>query len=404
MDIVVARLVALLVVASLVAILARRLRLPYTVGLVATGLGLSFLGTGGGEGLTHDLIFIVVLPPLLFEAALGISWREFRRDALPVVVLATLGVVAAAAVVAAGMVFVLAWPLDAALIFGTLIAATDPVAVIAMFKDNRVSGRVRVLVESESLLNDGVAAVLFGLVLAWTEGVPMSTGGAATDLLVIAGGGILVGLACGVLAVALAGRLADHLVETGLSAVAAYGSFLAAEHWRMSGVMATLAAGLIVKTPGLFAAPRHKSPQGTRFLDEFWEFAAFVVNSGVFLLIGLAVPAKAFARLGFVPLAVAIILVLIGRAAVVYGICLPFARTRWAVPAGQQHVLWWGGLRGALGLALALALPHRLAYRDEIVTTTFAVVVFSVIVQGITMPVLLRWTGILGRKSDRLLE
>jgi CPA1 family monovalent cation:H+ antiporter len=401
MDAIVTRLIALLVVASLVAILARRLHLPYTVGLVATGLGLSLLGMDGGHALTHDLIFIVILPPLLFEATLGIPWHEFRRDALPVIVLATLGVVIAAVVVAVGMVHVLAWPLNAALVFGMLIAATDPVAVIAMFKDNRVSGRVRVLVESESLLNDGVAAVLFGLVLAWTEGKSLSTGGALTDLVVTAGGGALVGLVCGALAVVLAGRIADHLVETGLSAVAAYGSFLAAEHWHMSGVMATLAAGLIVKRPSLIAIPRLTPPQENHFVSEFWEFAAFIANSGIFLLIGLAVPAEAFARIGLGPLVVAIILVLIGRAAVVYGLCLPFRQTRWMVPMGQQHILWWGGLRGALGLALALALPNQMAFRDEIVTTTFAVVVFSVVVQGITMPALLRWVGVLHRGGSK---
>lgn len=395
MDVFVTRLIALLVVAGLVAIVARRLRLPYTVGLVATGLGLSFMGLDGGHVLTHDLIFTVILPPLLFEATLGIPWHEFRRDALPVIVLATFGVVMAAAVVAAGMVYLLAWPLVAALVFGTLIAATDPVAVIAMFKDNRVSGRVRVLVESESLLNDGVAAVLFGLVLAWIAGKPLSAGGALVDLLVTAGGGTLVGLACGAMTVLLAGRVADHLVETSLSVAAAYGSFLVAEHWQMSGVMATLAAGLIVKTPGLFRLPCHTPSQGGHFLSEFWEFAAFVANSGIFLLIGLAVPAKAFARLGPGPLIVAAILVLIGRALVVYGLCFPFRSTRWKTTVSQQHVLWWGGLRGALGLALALALPERLVYRDEIVTTTFAVVVFSIVVQGISMPALLRRVGII---------
>lgn len=406
MDVVVTRLVALLVVASLVAIVARRLHLPYTVGLVVAGLGLSLLGVGGGETLTHELIFIVILPPLLFEATLGIPWHEFRRDALPVLVLASFGVVVAAAVVATGMATILAWPFAAALIFGTLIAATDPVAVIAMFKDNRVSGRVRLLVESESLLNDGVAAVLFALVLAWTGGQPLSAGSAAVDLLVTAGGGTLVGLACGALAVLLGGRITDHLVETGLSAVAAYGSLLAAEHWQLSGILATVAAGLMVKYPAMLVPRRWRAswpPQrkDNRFLVEFWEFAAFIANSAVFLLIGLAVPAESFTRVGVGPLVTGVLLVLLGRAMVVYGICLPFGRTRWAVPLAQQHVLWWGGLRGALGLALALALPHRLAFRDEIVTTTFAVVVFSVVVQGITMPALLRRLGIL-RHPDRV--
>src|SRR6185437_5874435 len=138
-----------------------------TVGLVATGMALAFSPLDVGFGLTHDFIYLVILPPLLFEAAIAIHWRELRRDMLPVLVLSTLGVAISAAVVASGIVWLLAWPPAAALVFGVLIAATDPVAVIAMFKDLGLKGRLRLLVASESLFNDGVAAVLFALALAW---------------------------------------------------------------------------------------------------------------------------------------------------------------------------------------------------------------------------------------------
>ena len=204
-------------------------------------------------------IFDVILPPLLFEAALAIHWTELRRDALPVLTLATLGVVISAVVVAAGMVAILGWPIPSALVFGVLIAATDPVAVIAMFTDTGVKGRLRLLVESESLLNDGVAAVLFALVLGWAQ----TTGGEATTrsqvaraLAVTAGGGILVGLLCGGAAIAVAGRTSDHLVETALTTVAAYGSFLAAEYFHLSGVLATVAAGLLMGNLGFSGAGR----------------------------------------------------------------------------------------------------------------------------------------------------
>jgi CPA1 family monovalent cation:H+ antiporter len=387
MGLIISQAVALLVVASLVAIIARRLQLPYTVGLVLAGIALSLSGVGGGASLTHDLIFLLILPALLFEAALGIPWREFRRDALPVLALATLGVVISAVIVSAGMVEFLGWPAHPALIFGVLIAATDPVAVIAMFKSIAVPRRSRLMVETESLLNDGVAAVLFGMVLAWDGAAMPSALAVSRDLAVTAGGGILAGLACAIIALAIAGRTSDHLVETVLTAATAYGSFLLAEKLHVSGVLATVTAGLVMG--GRSGLAWLGKPSGGEFLGSFWEFAAFVANSMIFLLIGLAVPADKFADTGYAAIAATIGLVLLARAAAVYGIGLAFRRTRWAIAPAAQHILWWGGLRGALGLALALSLPRDLANREQIIVMTFAVVVFSIVVQGLSMPALL---------------
>ena len=400
MELILSHTVGLLVAAIFVAIVARRVRLPYTVGLVVTGIALALARVETEATLTHDFIFDVILPPLLFEAALSLHWKELRRDAFPVLTLATLGVVISAVVVAAGMVSILDWPVSPALVFGVLIAATDPVAVIAMFKDTGVKGRLRLLVESESLLNDGVAAVLFALVLAWA----LATGREGTTsaeiawaLVATAGGGILVGLLCGGAAILVAGRTSDHLVETALTTVAAYGSFLLAESLHLSGVLATVAAGLLMGNLGVLAASERNvlSLRGREFVDAFWEFAAFIANSLIFLLIGVTVAGISFNELGWTALLIAVVLVLIGRALSVYPLCLPFSRSRWAVPAREQHVLWWGGLRGALALALALALPPSLALRNEIVVAAFGVVAFSVVVQGLTMPLLLRVLGLL---------
>ncbi len=400
MSFILDRTVLLLIVAILVALLARRLRLPYTVGLVMAGLGLAVARISAGVTLTQELIFDVILPPLLFEAALNIHWKELRRDTLPVLTLATLGVVISAFFVAWGMRQLLEWPWPSALVFGILLAATDPVAVIAMFKDTGVVGRLRLLVETESLLNDGMAAVLFALALSWSlasGGETVTAANVAGTLAMTVGGGMLIGAACGGVAILMAGRTADHLVETALTTAAAYGSFLMAEHVHVSGVLATVTAGLVMGNLGVLCKDEQANPlseRGRAFVLDFWEFVAFLANSLIFLLIGLRVAAIPFAALGVAAIMLAIGLVIVGRALAVYPLCLLFLRSRWAVSWRHQHVLWWGGLRGALALALALSLPRSLALRDEIVIATFGVVAFSVLVQGLTMPLLLRKLGV----------
>jgi monovalent cation:H+ antiporter, CPA1 family len=344
MDLILSHAVALLLAAIFVAMIARRAHLPYTVGLVVTGIGLALVRVETESSLTHDFIFDVILPPLLFEAALSLHWRELRRDALPVLTLATLGVVISAVVVAAGMVGLLGWPISSALIFGVLIAATDPVAVIAMFKDTGVKGRLRLLVESESLLNDGVAAVLFTLVVAWAvDGWgEVGTGtNVAQALAITAGGGTIVGLLCGGAAILIAGRTSDHLVETALTTVAAYGSFLLAEYLHLSGVLATVAAGLLMGNLGILGESTGGpvSSRGREVVQAFWEFAAFIANSLIFLLIGVTVAGISFHDLGWRALLIAVGLVLIGRALSVYPLCFLFMWSRWAVPAREQHVL-----------------------------------------------------------------
>jgi len=387
----------LLFVSALVAMLSRRLHLPYTVGLVLAGMALYFSHIYLKWHLSKDLIFTVFLPPLVFEAALFINWKKFKKDLPVIALLATVGVALAAAVTAAGMHFVLDWDWGSAIIFGILIAATDPVSVIATFKEAQVHGRLRLLIEAESLLNDGTAAVAFVAALAILAGAHQNPVSIAGSLLWTITGGVTVGAAVAFVLMLLAGRTPDYLVEITFTMLAAYGSFLLAEHYHFSGVLATLTAGLVV---GNYRSSTSISNAGRQTLGPFWEFAAFVANSLIFLLIGAQEAQQHFTGI-WLPLLVAIALVTLGRAVAIYPICAVFLKARLRVGFMHQHILFWGGLRGALALALALALPEQMPNRDAVITVTFAVVAFSVFAQGLTMTPLLRK---LGQMPDKEVE
>jgi monovalent cation:H+ antiporter, CPA1 family len=383
----------LLFVSALVAMLMQRLRLPYTVGLVLAGMGLYFLHLSIRWHLSKDLIFFVFLPPLVFEAALFIDWREFKRD-LPVLsLLATVGVVLAAAVTAIGMRYALGWDWASATVFGVLIAATDPVSVIASFKTSGVKGRVRLLLEAESLLNDGTAAVAFVVTLGILAGAHQNLAAIAGTVILTMVGSILIGgvVACGFMF--LAGRTPDYLVEITFTTLAAYGSFFLGEYWHCSGVLAALSAGLVVgnfRSSALVAM----TEAGRRVLVPFWEYLAFIANSLIFILIGAQEAQQHFGHLWW-PVLVAILMVTAARAIAIYPLCAVFSRSHLKVDHRHQHALFWGGLRGALALALALALPPAIPQHDLIITLTFAVVAFSIFVQGLTIAPLLRWMGLM---------
>lgn len=375
-----------LLTASLVAIVCHRLKIPYSAGLVISGIALALLPHPVELPLTRDLIFNIFLPPLVFEAALHLEWKAFRRDLPFTAGLAFPGVVIAALVVAAGMHFLIGWGWIGAALFGALIAATDPVSVISAFHEMKVERRLKGLVETESLLNDGSAAVGFALLLAFAAGDTITPMAFIGSLLWTVIGGVAAGLLVAGGLLILAGRTENHLVEITLTTIAAYGSFLLAEHFKMSGVLASLSAGMLV---GNFGMRQSISESGRGHVRAFWEYVAFLANSVVFILIGAQ---EAHQRLSFVSVAapVAIVLVLAGRALAVYPICALFTRSKLRIDSQYQHILVWGGLRGALALALALALPASVIERGEIITVAFAVVAFSIFVQGLTMPWLIR--------------
>lgn len=381
----------LLLIASLVAILCRRIKLPYTIGLVLAGLGLSLAGIEFSVHLSKELIFSVLLPPLIFEAALHLRWRDLKTELPVALTLATLGVALAAVASSAVLVFLAGQTWQTALIIGVVMSATDPVSILALLKESKLPPRIHRLIEAESILNDGTAAVLFTLALSVIAG-SVTAGQFMTLSLTAIGLGLFIGAAIGFVALSIAVRTEDHLVELAVTTVAAYSSFIIAEDLHASGVLATLVAGMVLGNLGARGAITEKGHETTA---AFWEFAGFVSNSIIFLLIGADLTLW---RSGVANSLVlwTIIASVLSRSVAVYIGCLPLAVTRHRVPMPIQNLLFFGGLRGALALALVLGLPAELSGRDEIISAVFLAVAFSVVVQGLTAG------GIIARSTDRL--
>ena len=385
--------IVLLLVAGVVAMVARRLKFPYSVALVVAGIALVFLPLPIEIHPSTEWIYNVLLPPLLFEAAFYLRWKRLKRELPLVLTLAVFGVVLGGGVTALAMHWLVGWPWATSFVFGALISATDPVSVLATFRQAKSQGRLALLIESESLLNDGVAAVLFVVALSAAVGKSASAPAVVGSLLVAVAGALVCGAAVAGAALLLIGYSNDHLVELTFTTIAAWGSFLLAEHFHASGVLSCIVAGLMMGNLGPMKVISHL---GRDAIHTFWEFAAFLANSLIFLLIGLFLAGlyreRSLLAVWWV-LPVAILVTLVARGLSVYPLCLIFRPTKQRVTANHQHALVWGGLRGALALALALGLPESLPGRSNLVETSFAIVAFSIFVQGLTMPLLLRKIG-----------
>ena len=390
-------LVLLFVVATMVALVARRLRLPYTVALVLAGLALGGLHALDPPHLTEELLFSVFLPGLLFEAAFHVDASHLRRNLVAIVALAVPGVVASIALTA-----VLLLPLAArlppvadfdwrtALVFGALISATDPIAVVALFKSLGTPRRLGLLLEGESLLNDGTAIVFFTLALGLVAGSRVEPQRLALEFVRVVGIGAMVGAAIGLAVAQVIRRVDDAMIEITLTTIAAYGSFVAAERIDVSGVIATVVAGLV---SGNYAARTGMSPSTRIAVESFWEYVAFALDSLVFLLIGFEVRLTTLLEF-WQPILVAYLVVQIGRAVIVALVSVALRHTPERLPVRWSAVLAWGGLRGGLSMVLALSLPGSMPHRSFVVTVTFGVVVLSILIQGVTMSGLLRALGI----------
>jgi len=405
--------VTMLVVASAVAMLVRRIKLPYTTALVVAGLALGAMrGLLPAEllslHLSRDLLMSVLLPALLFEAAFHLDLADFKANMRAILLLALPGV--ALGIVLAGSAFAVVLPwfdlqvgLLVACLIGSMLAATDPVSVIALFKELGAPKRLAVIMEGESLLNDGVAVVAFGA-LAAAAGV--ASPAEAVNLpwvlqfmLLEIGGGLAIGLAVGVLVSWILSLVDDHLVEITLTTIAAYGSYLLANEVHASGVIAVVIAGMLCGNVG---AVRGMSPATRVAVVSFWEYAAFAVNSIVFLLIGAEIQLPRLVSM--LPAAGLLFLILtVVRALVIWSIAPIVARREGAFGKRWKPVLTWGGLRGGISMVLALWVARQdgFALGEHIRDLVFAVVLINLLVQGPTIGPLLRHFGLVFTSTER---
>ncbi len=397
----VALAVALLfLVAAAVSVFSRAFKLPFTVMLVLAGVSLAQAGEAFGVALfriplSEEVILFLFLPTLIFEAAYRIEFPRLRDNALAILLLAVPGLLLSTAVIGAAVNVGAGLPLLAALLLGAVLSATDPVAVIATFHQLGAPKDLRVLVEGESLFNDATAIVtaqiLVGLLAVGSVTVG-ALGHGVVEFLVVFFGGLGVGVALACAAGWALGRLeGEPAVEISIMIALAYLAFVLAEAWlHVSGVMATLAAGLVMGGWG-----RAKiTPEAEPAVERFWDFAAYVANALIFLLVGINVDFAALNQEIDV-LLWAVAGMLVARALVVFGLtplaCATSGAPRIGLPT--KAVMYWGGLRGAVALAVALSLQNA-AFGDRFLAVVMGAVLFTLVVQGLTIAPLIQALGL----------
>jgi CPA1 family monovalent cation:H+ antiporter len=370
--------IILLLIALGVALVTHWTRRPYTIALVIVGLALGILNLVEPIPLSKELILMVFLPPLFFEGALHIRAVMIRPHAGLILSLSVLGTLLTALIVGSTAHWFLGFDLLTGLLLGAIIAPTDPVSVLATFRSANVNEELATIVESESLFNDGIAVVLYLLLLNAIGGFSLTPLRGIGEFAFVVGGDVLVGLGLGFVTMRIFSRLDDHLVEVMVTLIASFGAFLVAEEFHFSGVIAVALVGLVIGNHGWSRAP---FPETRENVAGFWEIIAFLVNSILFLLIGFELSPNLLVD-DWLSILVVFGILISSRALIVYGFG---ALVRWRgnkLPHSWQHVIFWSGQRGNVPIALAVGLPTTLFGREKLIAIVFGVVLISLLGQG----------------------
>lgn len=373
--------IILLLVATGVALLSRRLRIPYVVGLVLAGLPITEL-LSRPIGLNPTLVLNLFLPILLFEAGINTDVSRLRSTFKPIALLAGPGAVLSSAIIAVLLKFGLGLSWIPALFVGVMLANTDTVSMIAIFKEIPVPSRLSTIVEGETLFNDAAALVTFNLVLQVYSTGSLTLLQGIQQFLFISLGGCLVGLVLGYLSIPVFARLDDPLSSLLLTVAVALGTFQAGEFLDVSGAVAVVVAGLIFGNLGLSG---NTSASSRITLLSFWEYASFTVNTFIFLLIGVEIDLVTLWKT-LPAILLAVLAYQVGRVLTVYPL---LAAVRWfdrPIPLRWQHLLFLGNIKGSLSMALALSLPTTLPGREVLIAIVFGSVLVSLVAQGLSLP------------------
>ncbi|ARI81231.1 sodium:proton antiporter [Microcystis sp. LEGE 00066] len=378
-------LILLLLIATAVALVTQRLRISYVAGLVLAGLPITDL-LSRRIGLDPFLVLNLFLPILIFEAAINTDISRLRSTFKPIALLAGPGSVFSAAIIAVLVKFGLGLDWIPALLVGVILANTDTVSIIAVFKEIRVPSRLSTIVEGETLFNDAAALVTFNLLLVIYATGTISTTQVIKEVLIVALGGGLVGAVLGYLCLPIYVRLRDPLSSLLLTVALALGAFQLGQFLGVSGAVAVVIAGLVFGNLGL---PRSASASDRITLISFWEYAGFIVNTFIFLLIGIEInPLTLWQTL---PSIVLVILAYqLGRILSVYSLLWVLRWIDRPIPLRWQHILILGNIKGSLSMALAVAIPLTLTGRELIIELVFGAVLFSLVIQGLALPWLIK--------------
>ena len=389
------QMLIVLAVGSSVAIVARRISVPYNVALVIVGLLLVLMNVLPATRMDPDVVLLVFLPILIFQGALSADDKSLRQAAKPILMLAVPGVAISLVATAAIAAWEIGLPFSVSLLLGAVLAITDTVSVLLAFRAVRIPHRLAAIMEGESLFNDGTALVLVSVaatVVMQGHADPAEIGG---SLLIATVAGALLGAAFGTLGGAILGRAPDDLTAVLASVVAVFATSLLTEHYHGSPVIAVVVAGVLIGRAmrGQLEASRVLALQG------FWEIAAFAINVWLFLLVGLQLRSDLLLQEADAIL-LALIALHVGRAITVYGCSALLRAGGEFLPWRWQHVMVFGNVKGALSMAAVLALPEGFAYRERLVAIVFGVTLITLVTQALPFRRFLTWLGVAAPAAD----